>query len=85
MMMGIAQLIPNNWPNISFPQIAPSLAATRVIAMAVDLRWVGKTSTPDHVIHYTCCIKYFRISLLRQSKLLNPIVETAPKTQEITR
>ena len=49
MMMGMAQLMPNSWPNISLPQMAPSLAATKVMAIAVDLRWVGKTSTPSNV------------------------------------
>ena len=48
-MMGMAQLMPNSWPNISLPQMAPSLAATKVMAIAVDLRWVGKTSTPAHI------------------------------------
>ena len=47
--------------------MAPNLAATSVTAMAVDLRWVGNSSTP------------------RQSNELKPIVETAPKTQLITR
>ena len=46
MMIGIAQLMPRSWPKISLPQIAPSLAATRVTAIAVDRRWVGNTSTP---------------------------------------
>ena len=38
MMMGMAQLMPRSCPNISFPPMAPSLAATRVTAIAVDLR-----------------------------------------------
>ena len=47
-MMGMAQLMPSSCPNISFPPMAPSLAATSVTDIAVDLRWVGETSTPAH-------------------------------------
>ena len=44
--------------------MAPSLAARRVTAMAVDLSDVGNSSIP------------------RQSRLLNPMVDTAPNMQD---
>ena len=65
--------------------MAPSLAATSVTAIAVDLRWVGKTSTPDQIKVNLHHMYNSRLGLLRQSRLLNPMVETAPKTQEMTR
>ena len=64
MRIGTAQWDSTKYPKTKLPKIAPSLAATSVRAMAVDLREVGNSSIP------------------RQSKLLNPIVDTAPNMQD---
>ena len=57
MSMGTAHWTSRNRANTRLPIMAPNLADTRVTAIAVDLRWVGKTSTPRKylykvVLHY---------------------------------
>ena len=86
MSMGTAHWISRNRANTRFPIIAPNLADTRVTAIAVDLRWVGKTSTPGKYLE-SLFSWWFHVILCspRQSKLLKPMVETAPKIQERTR
>ena len=49
MMMGTAHCTSRNSPNTVLPRIAPSRAATSVTAIAVDLRCVGNSSTPENV------------------------------------
>ena len=47
MRMGIAHWSSRKSANTVLPRMAPSLAATSVTAIAVDLRWVGNSSTPE--------------------------------------
>ena len=51
MSMGMAHWTSRKRANTVLPRMAPSLAATRVTAIAVDLRWVGNNSTPEAEIN----------------------------------
>jgi len=46
MRMGIAQYVSTRYPNTRFPKIAPILAETNVIAIAVPRKLVGNNSIP---------------------------------------
>ena len=51
MRMGTAHWTSRNRANTRLPIMAPNLADTKVTAIAVDLRWVGKTSTPEKYLY----------------------------------
>ena len=58
MRMGMAHWTSRKRANTVLPRMAPSLAATRVTAIAVDLRCVGNNSTPKPGVIFFGCFFY---------------------------
>ena len=83
MRMGVAQCDSTRYPNTRLPTMAPSLADTRVTAIAVDLEEI--VMLIDNFRTLTYVELYRRLvgnnSMPRQSRLLKPMVATAPNTQ----
>ena len=81
--IGTAHATSTKTPKIMLPNIAPNRAAANVIDIAVDLKKLMMTIKFYVVIFENSYLTLVgKSSAPKQSRALNPIVETAPKIQD---